>query len=146
MNSKKFWVGTLVAGIVFFFAGYLFYGVLFADTMKANAGLPNAGVDRPMDTFVWWALIAGNLVMGALLSYVFTKANVSLVMSGLKVGFVIGLLMSASFDLMMYATTNLATLNGIALDVAIMTGMTALTGAITVWVTNMVTAKQTVTA
>jgi hypothetical protein len=145
MNSKKFWVGTLVAGIVFFFAGYLFYGVLFADTMKANAGAVT-GVDRPMDTFVWWALIAGNLAMGALLSYVFTKANVSLVTSGLKVGFVIGLLVSASIDLIIYATTNLFTLNGVALDVAIMTGMSALTGAITVWVTSMVTAKQTVTA
>ncbi|MDB5232889.1 MAG: hypothetical protein JWN76_3694 [Chitinophagaceae bacterium] len=137
MSTKKFLTGALVGGIVFFFLGYLFYGVMLQDFMKQNAGTAT-NVDRDMSGFVWWALAAGNLAMGCLLSYVINKSNAASMQGGLKRGFIVFLLTGLSFDLMLYATTNIATLKGLSVDVATMAVIGAIAGAVTGWVCAMV--------
>jgi hypothetical protein len=67
MNTKKFLIGGLVGGIVYFFLGYLFYGKLLSDFFMKNAGTAS-NVSKPMDQFVWWSLILGNVCRGCLLS------------------------------------------------------------------------------
>ena len=129
MGTKKFLIGGLVGGIVYFMLGYLFYGILFADFFHNHAGTAT-GVERAMDQFVWWALILGNILSGCLLSYVFIKSKVNSFGPGLITGGAIGLLTSSAYDFVMYGTTNLGTTTGLVGDIAVYTVMSAITGAI----------------
>jgi uncharacterized membrane protein len=107
----------------------LFYGRLFADFFSKNAGSA-AGVSKPMDQFIWWALILGNIFCGCLLPYVFVKSDVKSVGSGILTGAVIGLLMAGAYDFMKYSTSNLTTMTRLIGDIGIYTLMSAITGAI----------------
>ena len=132
MNSNKFLLGGIAGGIVFFLLGYVFYGMLFKSFFDEN------GMATNMDSFVWWALIAGNLVSGLLIAYILSKANVASVAGGASVGFVAGLLMSLSFDLVMYGVGHgLSSLKALAADVAIAAVVAAITGGVIGWVYGM---------
>jgi hypothetical protein len=137
MNTKKFLIGGLVGGIVYFFLGYIFYGKLLADFFHNNAGTAS-GVERAMDQFVWWSLALGNVLGGCLLSYVFIKSNVKSVGSGLVTGLVVGLLTAASYDFIVYGTSNLATTTSVLGDIATFTVMSAITGAVVAWVCGLI--------
>lgn len=128
MDTKKFLTGTVVGGITYFFLGYLFYGLLFEDYFNANLGSAT-GVFKA-DDLIWWALILGNLSGAGLLSYIFLKwAHISTFKSGLRAGAAIGFLMTLSWDLISFATSNVLNLQAAMIDVAIGTVMTALAGA-----------------
>ena len=117
MNTQKFLVSGIVGGIVSFFAGYLIYGLLLMDFFAKNAGSAT-GVNKTMADMVWWALILGNIFNGLLFSYIFNKwANINSMAAGATAGAVIGLLMTASFDLTMFGTTNIGTLTGTCVDI-----------------------------
>lgn len=137
MNTKKFLIGGLVGGVIYFLLGYLFYGNLLADFFVKNAGTAS-GVSRPMDQFVWWALALGNIFEGFLLSYIFIKSNVNTIGSGLLTGAAIGLLMAASYDLISYGTSNLTTTTGVMGDIGTFTLMSAITGAIVALVLGLI--------
>ena len=128
MNTKNFLLGGIVGGVLYFLMGWLFYGNLFAGYFKDHPGTAT-GVDRAADQMIWWALILGNLIAGFLFAYIFSKAGVATLASGLITGAILGLLMSCSFDLMMLATTNIYSKHGIMADVAISTVMSAIAGA-----------------
>ncbi len=128
MDTKKFLTGTFVGGITFFLLGYLFYGLLFMDYFNGNLGSAT-GVYKT-DDLIWWSLLLGNFAGGGLLTYIFLKwAHISTFKSGLRAGAVIGLLMSLSWDLIGYATSNILNLQASLMDVVISTVMTAVAGA-----------------
>ena len=129
MNTKNLLLGGIAGGVVYFLLGWLFYGTLFAGYFHDHQGAAT-GVERKMEEMVWWALIAGNLIAGFLLSYIFSKAGVSTLSSGLITGAVIGLLMSCAMDLIMYATTNTISKSAMLADVGISTVMSAIAGAV----------------
>jgi len=137
MNTKKFLIGGLVGGIVYFLLGYLFYGTLLADFFHNNAGTAT-GVDRGMDNLEWWALVLGNLLSGCLLSYIFVKSNVRSAGAGLLTGAAIGLLVAAAYDLVSYGVTNLMTTTGMFADIGTFTVMSAIAGAFVGWVCGFV--------
>jgi hypothetical protein len=137
MNTKKFLIGGLVGGIVYFFLGYLFYGTLLAGFFHSNAGTAT-GVDRAMDQFEWWSLVLGNVLSGCLLSYIFVKSNISSAGSGLITGAVIGLLMAAAYDFISYGVSNLMTTTSVLGDIGTFTVMSAITGAFVGWVCGRV--------
>lgn len=125
MNTTKFFIGGIAGGVVYFLLGYLAYGVLLANYMHSFV----PGVDRSMDTLVYWALIVGNLSFGFAISYAVNHAGASLT-SGLATGFVIGFLFSAGFDFTMYATSHSISLHQVAADVAAFTVISAIAGAV----------------
>jgi uncharacterized membrane protein len=129
MNTKKFLIGGIVGGVVYFLLGWLFYGQILAQYFQGHPGTAT-GVDRAMDQFIWWALILGNLLSGFLLAYVFSKSGVSSLSSGLITGGILGFLMSSSFDLIGYATTNITSKHAMLADVATFTVISAITGAV----------------
>jgi hypothetical protein len=132
MNTKRFLIGALVGGIFFFLAGYLVYGNLLAEFFKTNTG-GATNIERPMDNMVWWALIAGNLLFGALVSYVLNKSNANSMSQGMMTAGTVGLLMSSTINFITYATTNVPNLNAVFVDIACMTVLASLTGAIVAW-------------
>jgi hypothetical protein len=139
MNSQKFILGGLVGGILYFLLGYVVYGMLLKNFFDQN------GMAVNMDNIVWWAMIVGNLAAGFLLAYILGKANVSSVVGGAGVGFIVGLLMGLSFDLTMYGIGHgLTSLQAVACDVAAGAVITAISGAGIGWVLGM--SKKTVAA
>ncbi len=135
MDIKKLAIGTIAGAAVYFLLGYLFYGNLFADFFKKNSAGPLMGVDRA--DMIIWIIALGNIAHGALLAYVFSKANISTMASGLVTGALIGLLMSAGVDLIMYATTYLANKNAVMADVGLVTVMSGVAGAAVAMVMGM---------
>lgn len=128
MNLQKFILGGIVGGIVYFFLGFLCYGLLLKDFFTSNAGSAT-GVMRG-DEMVLWALILGNLFMGCLLAYVFVKAGITSAVSGAASGLVIGLLFGLAMRLIMYGTTNLMTLKSVAAGIVVSAVISAIAGAV----------------
>jgi len=127
MDIKKLIIGGISGGILFFLLGWLVYGNLLADFMKNHPGTAT-GVNRTEMDFMYLAI--GNLLSGFLLAYIFVKGNVNSLANGLVTGAILGLLMSASYDCMMYGTTFIASKKMIMADVIAAAAMTAITGAI----------------
>jgi len=138
MNSK-FFLGGIVGSIVYLLLGWVIYGMLLKDFMTSNGATMKANSDM-----VWWALIVGNVALGFLLAYVIGRGAAS-VGSGAGTGFVVGLLVTLGFDLIMYATsTNAGSLKLIAADVAASAVLSAIVGAVVGGV--MATSKKSVAA
>lgn len=129
MNAKNLVIGGIVGGIVYFLLGWLFYGNLMSSFFRDNPGTAT-NVERVMDQFEWWALALGNLIFGFLLAYVFSKAGISTLTSGLITGGILGFLMCAASGLVSYGTTNIMSKKGMAGDIVTFTVMSAITGAI----------------
>lgn len=128
MDTKKFIMGTLVGGIVYFILGFVFYAVLFQGFFEANSGSATGVMKTDM---AWWPLILGNLASAALITYIFLKwAEIKTFAGGLKGGAVIGFLLAVSFDMIMYDTTNIMTLNAALMDIVIATVMAAVVGGV----------------
>ena len=118
MNTKNFLVSGLVAGIVDFLLGWLFYGMLFPDLY------PKEGEDNIL------FIALGCLFFGFLLAYIYTVvASIVNAMEGLKVGAVFGLLYSVSMNLFMNSSVIDPNYQNMATDVVIGIVMTAIMGA-----------------
>lgn len=128
MDIKKLAIGGIVGGILFFLLGWLIYGMLLMDFMKNHPGVIS-GYDKAEPDMLY--LIIGNLASGFLMAYIFVKAGINSLMGGLITGAVVGLLMAASMDCIMYATTNLVSKNMMMADVLAATAMSAIVGAVT---------------
>ncbi len=129
MNTQKFLVSGIVGGIISFFGGYLVYGLVMMDFFAKNAGTATNVMKAPAD-MIWWSMIAGSICFGLLMSYIFNKwANINSLGAGASAGFVISLIMTAGFDLMMYGNTNISNLTGTFADIICGGVMGALTGA-----------------
>jgi hypothetical protein len=141
MNSKNFMTAGIAGGVVCFFLGWLVYGILLADYMTSNAPAQMAGMMRSEADMVWWALILGNLLSAFLLSYIFTRVgHVNTPAAGAKTGALIGLFMAGSFDLTMYGTMNMMTMNCVWVDILASTTIMAIVGAVVAWVVGKATA------
>jgi hypothetical protein len=142
MNSQKFIVGGIVGGIIYLILGWVLYGMLLKEFMSANL---YAGQMKPDSETIWWALIVGQLAGGFLLAYVLGKAGANSAGSGAAVGFIVGLLVCLSFDITLYGVSNMiASLKGLAADVAVSAVISAIAGAGVGWVLGM--SKKTVAA
>jgi len=131
MNIKKLAIGGITAGIIYFFLGWLIYGILLMDYMKAHPGVVS-GYERVEPDMIY--LVIGNLISGFLLTYIFTKANISTLANGLITGAVIGLLMACAYDCMGYALTHLYSKRMIMADILAAAVVSGIAGAITGWV------------
>ncbi len=127
MDIKKLAVGGIVAGILFFLLGWLIYGMLLMDFMKNHPGVVS-GYDKATPDMLY--LVIGNLLSGFLMAYIFVKANITTLAGGLIMGAVVGVLMTASMDCIMYATTNLVSKKMMMADVLSSAAMSGITGAI----------------
>ena len=70
MDIKKLIIGGITGGILYFLLGWLVYGNLLAEFMKAHPGTAT-GVDRAMADMNWMYLTIGNLLSGFLIAYIF---------------------------------------------------------------------------
>jgi len=132
MSSKKFLIGGLAGGVVFFLLGWLLYGMLLMDFMMQHSNTAS-GVFRSETEMIWWAMVVGNLGLGFLLSYVLNKANVTGAMAGATTGAVVMLLLSVSMNCIMYAQLNLWDTTSIVVDILVSAVIGAIVGAVIGW-------------
>jgi hypothetical protein len=136
MNSQKFVLAGVAAGIVSLLLGWVVYGMLLKDFMANNLYAPNM-MKKDEDT-IWWSLIVGQLLMGFFLAYIIGKANANSPGAGATIGFVAGLLVCLGVNLTMYGVTNfMGSMKGIAADVIVTAIITAIGGAVVGWVYGM---------
>ena len=129
MDAKKFLIGTITGGIVYFLLGFIVYALLLDSFFEAHSGTAK-GVEKTTE-MEYWPLFAGDLAQAALLSYIFMKwANIKTFSAGLSAGFVIGFLMTLGHQLIQYDTTNIMDLTSTIAEVTIYTVMTAVVGGV----------------
>lgn len=132
MNTKTLIAG-LLGGIVYFFLGWLLYGMLLESTFESLKGSAQ-GVARSEEEMILWALVVGNLALGLVMAYILNNwARVSTVQTGAINAATVGFMLSLGLDLMWYSTSNLTTLSGVLLDVVVFTAMSAVAGAVIGW-------------
>ena len=138
MNMKKFIIGGVAGGILYFLLGWLVYGVLLLDYMNHHTGnLGHATERREMMEMTYFSFyIIGNLLQGFLLAYIFAKSNINTMMAGLITGAIVGLLLSSAFDCVMYATTLVLSKRGMLADVIAFTAISAVVGAVLGMISN----------
>ncbi|WP_298903324.1 hypothetical protein [uncultured Psychroserpens sp.] len=84
MKTKSFVLAGLIGGVVDWLLGWLFYGIIFADTFPQ----PQEGTNAML------FITLGCLVFGFFISYIFNKwAQITTLMTGAKAGAIIGLFM-----------------------------------------------------
>ncbi len=136
MDIKKLLIGGITGGILFFLLGWLVYGMLLMDFMNSHQGAAG-NVQRAEADMQYLYLVIGNLAMGFMLAYVFLKGNVNSMMDGFITGGILGLLIAVGYDCMIYATSTVISKTAMAADVAVMTVMTAIVGAVIAVVMGM---------
>lgn len=121
MKTKNFLVSGITGGIVDFFLGWLFYGILFKDFFPQPDDSPNAMI----------MIFLGCITFGLFVAYIFTKwAHISTIVTGAKAGATIGLFMGLIFNFFNLAMTTEVGFQTVGLDIAISIIMTTIIGAI----------------
>ncbi|MEI6695008.1 MAG: hypothetical protein WCO13_02975 [Bacteroidota bacterium] len=139
MKTKKILLGGVIGGITYFFLGWLVYGILLNDFMMLNYNQCSA---RPMEGMIWWAMILSNLACGMLLSLIFSWINTKGVISGIKHGGIIGLLIAVSMDFSLYSmSTTFQNISAVFVDIITYSFMMAIAGAMIAWVMGLVKEK-----
>ncbi len=114
--------GTLTGAVVFFFLGWLVWGVLLMGFMEANS---NTSINRPMDEMLWWAIILANLITGFLTTLILNWAGAKSYLDGLRIGAIVGVLFALSMDLSYYSMTTLISNVSVILVDALANGVVA---------------------
>ncbi len=127
MDIKKLITGGIAGGVVFFFLGWLVYGIVLENFLRHNPGEVGL-IGRTEPEFMY--LIAGQMLYGFLLTYILLKGDAGTILSGLVTGAVVGFLLSAAVDFTMYGTSIILSKKGILADVAGFTFMSAIAGAV----------------
>ena len=135
MITKKVLIGSVVGGIAYFLLGWIIYGILMKDYCAANFGQEGMRAEADM---VLRAMGLANIAAAMLMALIFSWANINSLLSGARVGAIIGFLTAVSIDLSMYAmTTMFKNWSALFVDVLLVTLMSAIAGAVIIWVTNL---------
>ena len=133
MKNNKYWLAGIVGGVAIFLLGYLVYGIVLMKYMDEHSGLAAdviSKVRKPMEQMNWGAMVVSNMATGFLIATVLSWANFTSAGSGAKGGFIVGLLMTLGFDLVVFSTTNMHTVESLVADILGFVVMTTITGAI----------------
>lgn len=113
MNSK-FIIATLAGAIVSFLLGWLVYGILLMDFMKANT-MYYANLMKVKPNMI--TLVASNIFWAALFAFIFQKwANVNSFMGGFKAGLPIAFILALGYYSSMHAFYHLFTRTWLVTD------------------------------
>lgn len=129
MDIKKFIIGTLAGGVVYFLLGFIVYAILLEDFFASHAGTAT-GVMKTTE-MQYWPLFIGNLGHAALLAFVFLKwADIKTFGAGMAAGAAIGFFMTLGHSLISYDTSNIMDLTAALADVVVYAIITALVGGV----------------
>lgn len=114
MTEKRFWAASLAGGVTLFFVGFLLWGLLFAGFFDAHMGTATGVVKAEPALF---HLALGQFFWGVLLAVIIARyAGVSGFVPGVRIGALMGFLMSLSVGLNQFSMANLADLTATLTD------------------------------
>ncbi len=135
MINKKVLIGSVVGGIAYFLLGWVIYGILMKEYCAAN--FDQTGM-RPEAEMVLWAMGLANIAFAMLMSLIFSWSNISSLLSGAKIGGIVGFLTAVSIDFSFYAmTTMYKNWSALFVDIIVYTIMSAIVGAVIVWAMSL---------
>lgn len=134
MTLKKFLIGGIAGGLVYFFLGWVTYALFMNDFIDKNH-VTGAGIYRVPAFFSF--TVAGKLLSGYFMTYVFIRANISSVIAGVVMGAIVGMLMTAATDVTLYGTTLLFSVKLMIADIINFTFISAVAGGAIVMVAGM---------
>lgn len=105
MNTKVI-LAALAASVAAFLLGWGIYGVALSSYSEAAMN-KFEGFMKAQENWSWPSLIAANVAYGCMIAFVIWRMGVSSAKAALLPGFIIGFLLTANFDLMMHAMSNL---------------------------------------
>jgi hypothetical protein len=120
MNAKKILVSGIIGGIIEFFLGWLFYGMLFKDYFPSNENMNML------------LIFLGCMTLGLFIALIFTHwAHITHPVTGLKSGAIIGFFLAIYYTLFDSAIKASADINyqTIQLNIIITIIMTSIVGA-----------------
>ena len=128
MNAKQWVIGTVVGAIVVFATGWVLFEMLLGDYYAANAGSAT-GLDK--EPPIMWSLAVGALAYAALIIYAMRgqAASVNMV-SGMKVGAIVGFLLWATADFSLFGIVNMNNLTITLVDPLVELVHGGITGAV----------------
>lgn len=124
--SVRFFVATISGIASLAVVGGLLYGIVFASFFRENLGSATGVMKSP--EFLWVGL--AHIPFGILLSLLVLWRGDCSARGGAVTGAILGFLMSASYDLSQYGTTNLWSLKLSLIDPFIAMVMVAIAGSI----------------
>jgi hypothetical protein len=111
METKPFLIGTVVAGIAVFIAGFLFFAVPPLSGFYQYAMTAGAATGVMRESPRWWAVFAGALAYGALVTLAIgSRTRRTDVPAGIKIGAGVGFLLWCAADFMLFGISNVGTL------------------------------------
>ena len=131
---KKWIIGTVAGGVVFFLLGGLIYEVALRGFYEANVG---SATDAWREPPIWWSLVVSQLALGAVVTFVFVRADVSSAVDGLKTGAIFGLLLGTVVAFDLYSVTNLPNTAVTFVEPFVWAVRTALAGSVIAWTLGM---------
>jgi hypothetical protein len=121
MKTKNFLISGIVASIVDFLLGWLFYGIIFKDTFPQ----PEERANTMLFIFL------GCLSFSLFVAYIFTKwAQITTAATGAKAGIIIGIFIGLFSNFFRLAMDTTFSYKLFAIDVAISIVMTMIIGAV----------------
>ena len=131
---KKILIGGIAGAITFIMASALIF-LFMGDYFYANAA--NSCWREAKDIVMWAGLISA-LVIGFLLSILFSRSKTTGIISGAKYGAILGLFVMSFMDFTMYAGSLVFNnLSIIMADIVINTCAISITGGVVAWVMGM---------
>ena len=120
-------LAIVLGGIANFFFGFLIYGLILMDFMKANT-TEYEGLMKEDDNAMMLGYFLGSLVFAAMITYILNKIGNATPRSGLTVAAVVSLFTALSFNLMFFFGMNLYSGTYVFVDSIAYTVMGGLTG------------------
>lgn len=133
---KNLIIKGVTGGLVFFFLGWLVYGYLLANYMSSQCTEEYASVMRSESEMVWWAMIAGSLAIGFLLSYVLVNLENPTRWAQVYSSAIVGFFYASAVDLMNYSMMKMSTVEFIFVDIIVFTVQAAIIGFLISFVGN----------
>jgi hypothetical protein len=133
---KRFSLTALVTTVVLFVLNAIVYMVFLKDFFQNHPAVSPEFMKQlylPDDQLVVWALILCSIAVGCLVTTVIYWSGSRTFISGLKSGFIFGILFLCSVDLGLLATTNNFTTAGAFADMICSTTTLTISGAIAAW-------------
>ena len=121
MKAKTFLAAGIVGGIVNWFLGWLFYGILLVDFLPQ----PEESNKTPI------LILLGSLSFGLFISYIYNRwAQIATLITGAKAGVFIGFFIALFYNFFNMAMNSEFTTEMFVMDLGITVIMTACTGAV----------------
>ncbi|MFT5143410.1 MAG: hypothetical protein ACI80V_002514 [Rhodothermales bacterium] len=126
MNSKTL-IGAVLGGLTLFAAGFVFYVLLLGDYFAADMG-------RATPELVF--IVAGEIVMGYLLTRILSAVGAADIAGGAKAGAMVGFLIALGTGLIEYGASGIMDLTHYLADAAVWAVRYGLAGAVVAWWTG----------